>query len=204
MKTLGSPAAVAAAIRDEADAEAERIAREGRAAVARLGEEHAGEVVALPEQVALLTAARRDAHARLAQEDLLDARGALEIREVWLQRAVTEGVRLLDEPTLTLDERRAELARLAREGLDRLPGAALEVVVGTADAPLLSAAWAQEIAPGRTVSLVVSDDIARGGCVVRTADGKVAFDNTRQARARRFGAAIRTTLGAIYKRAGAS
>jgi vacuolar-type H+-ATPase subunit E/Vma4 len=204
MKTLGSPAAVAAAVRDEAEAEAERIAREGRGAVARIGEEYARQIVALPVEEALLSAARRDARARLAQEDLLDARGALEIREVWLRRAVTEGERLLDEHTPTVDDRRAHLARLAREGLDRLPGASLEVVVAPTDGPFVVDPWAQELAPGRTVGLVVSDDITRGGCVVRTADGKVSFDNTRQARARRFSAAIRTTLGAIYKRAGAT
>lgn len=201
MRTLGSPAAVASAIDDDAAAECERIERETAAALARLAEEEAAEPAALPEREVRLAAARREARERLAQEDLADAREALEARESWLRRAVAEGRRRLAEPAPAAT-RRAELGRLAREGLDRLPDDLVEIVVAPADAALLDEAWARAIAPGRTARVVRGDDALAGGCVVRRADGRVSFDNSLDARARRFEAAWRTALGALYQGAG--
>ena len=196
MKAFGSPAAVAAAVRDDADAEVERIARESQAALARAAEEEAAEVPEIPGRELRLAAARREAREMLAEEDLCDAREALEAREAWLSKVVAEGRRLLDEP-VPAGARRAALARLAREGLERVAG---EVVVAVApsDAALLDEAWA-----GALGARVVADGaIAPGGCVVRSADGRASFDDTLEARARRFEPAWRAALGALYQAAG--
>jgi vacuolar-type H+-ATPase subunit E/Vma4 len=203
MKALGSPAAVVAAIREEADAEVERLLRESRAAIARLDEDLAREPVVIPERESRLSSARREARARLAQEDMLDAREALEARELWLGRVREEGWRLLDEPAPIAD-RRAHLAALVVECLPRLPGPAIEVVVGPADACVVDEAWARALASDRAVSIVAREGVAPGGCLVQTADGKVTFDDTRETRAKRFDGAIRAALGAIYKDADAA
>lgn len=196
MRSLGSSAAVAAAVREDEGAEVERIDRETVAALARLVEEDAAAPVALPEREVRLGAARREARELLAQEDLRDAREALEARESWMRRAVVEGRKLLADP-VPAAQRRADLARLAREGLDRLPGDPVEIVVAPADAALLDDAWIRDLAPGRAVRVVQGDDALAGGCVVQS--GKVTFDNSLEARARRFEAAWRTALGALYQ-----
>jgi vacuolar-type H+-ATPase subunit E/Vma4 len=201
VKALGSPAAVVAALRDDADAEVELIERETQASLARLAAEEAAEPPVLPERELRLAAAHRRAREQLAQEDVLDAREALEGREAWLARAVAAGQRAIEEPA-PAPQRRAELGRLAREGLDRLAGEAIDVLVAPADAALLDDAWARDLAPGRAVRVVASTELAHGGCLVRSADGKVTFDNTLPARARRFEAAWRSALGALYQGAG--
>jgi vacuolar-type H+-ATPase subunit E/Vma4 len=201
MKALGSPAAVAAAVGDDADAEVDRIEREARAALARIAEEEAKDPAALPEREVRLAAARREAHERRAREDLLDARESLEAREAWIHRAEAEGRRLLAEPAPAAD-RRAAIARLVQEGLDRLPGDTIVVAVAPADAPLLDEAWARALSPGRAVRVVPEEGVSPGGAIVRSADGKVAFDDTLEARARRFEAAWRSALGALYEAAG--
>jgi vacuolar-type H+-ATPase subunit E/Vma4 len=201
VKALGSPAAVVAALHDDADAEVERIERETQAAMDRLAAEEAADPTALPERELRVAAARRRARELLAQEDLRDAREALEAREAWFSRAVAAGRRALEEP-LPAAERRAELARLAREGLDRLAGDRVSVVVAVHDAALLDDAWAKDLAPGREVRVVASADVAPGGCLLRSADGKITFDNTLAARARRYEAVWRAALGALYQGAG--
>jgi vacuolar-type H+-ATPase subunit E/Vma4 len=201
MKALGSPAAVVAAVRDDAGAEVERLERESRAALARLAAEEAAEPAAIPERESRLATARREARELLAREDLLDAREALEAREAWIVEAVAEGRRLLAEP-VPAAERRADLARLAREGIDRLPGDAFDVIVAPSDAALLDERWAGALAPGRAARVVAEAGISPGGCLVRSPDGKVSFDDTLEARARRFEVAWRTALGALYQAAG--
>lgn len=198
MKALGSPAAVIAAVRDDAEAEVERLEREAEAALARLAAEDGAAREPLPDREPRLASARREARERLAREDLLDAREALEAREAWLALAVAEGTRLLDEPVAAA-ERRRELAVLAREALERLRRDPVEVLVAPSDAGLLDAAWARELAPDRQVHVVARPGLSPGGCIVQREGGKVAFDNTREARARRFEAAWRTALGALYR-----
>jgi vacuolar-type H+-ATPase subunit E/Vma4 len=198
MRSLGSAAAVIAAARDDADAEVERIEREAQAALARLAEEAAADPAALPDREVRITAARREARELTAQEDLRDAREALTAREAWLGRAVSEGQRRLAELRPPA-ERRADLARLAREGLDRLPEGPVEIAVAPADAALCDEGFAREIAAGRALRVVPDEGVARGGVVVRSADGKVSFDNGFEARARRFESIWRAALGAIYE-----
>lgn len=200
MRTLGSIAAVAAAVRDDVQAESERLERDVAQQLARLAQEEAADVVTVPEREPRLAAARREARGRLAREEWQGAREALEERERWIERVVVAGQRTLAEPE-ELGQRRAWLARLARDGLERLPGDRFEVVVAAADAAILDAAWCREVASSDAcqVRVVATEPTPRGGCVVRTADGKVAFDNSIEARSQRFQSAWRSALGELYE-----
>ncbi|MBP1688553.1 MAG: hypothetical protein H6Q33_4696, partial [Deltaproteobacteria bacterium] len=68
MRTLGSIAAVAAAVRDDVQAESERLERDVAQQLARLAQEEAADVVTVPEREPRLAAARREARGRLARE----------------------------------------------------------------------------------------------------------------------------------------
>jgi len=197
VKTLGSAASVVAAIRDDAAAEVERIEREATEAIARFAAEEAAEGPPIADAEVRRAAARREAAELLAGEDLLDARAALDASEAWLARAVAAGRERLDEPAPP-DERRARLARLAREGLDRIPGEPIELVLAPADRALVDEAWARAVAGGRAARLVPDEAIAPGGLRVRGGDGRVSFDDTLEARARRFEAAWRAELAALW------
>lgn len=201
MKALGSPAAVAAAVRDDADASVEKVERDLAAALARLAAEEGAEPGAPVDRDARLAGARRQAREHLAREDLADAREPLEAREAWLRRVLAEGWRRLDEPQ-PQGARREQLARLAREGLDRVPGDEVEIVVSPADAALVDASWAATLAPPRRARLASDAGLRAGGCLVRSSDGRVAFDNSLEARARRFEAAWRAALGGLYHEGG--
>lgn len=119
MQTLGSVAAVAATVREDAAAEVERLRDATDAAVTR---ESADQPPALDptEREARLAAARREARERLAHEDALDAKAALEAREAWMRAVIGEARRRLPDYE-TAEVRRARLERLAGDALARLP-----------------------------------------------------------------------------------
>ena len=91
MKPLGSVAAVIAAIREDASAEAEALEGRARAEIERIRTQEAGDVVTVPDLERRLTAARQASQARLSQEDWEDRREAVEDREHWIARAVERG-----------------------------------------------------------------------------------------------------------------
>ena len=197
----GSAASVVAAIQDEVDGELERRQKGMEEAVAAAEREGAGAAPSSAERLARLTLAREQAREKLAREDWLDAREALESRERWIQRAAEEGRRRLRE-----EEAGAEgpeiLLRLAAEGLSRLTGDSFEVIAGGQSAPRLDAAWCRRLeqAAGKREVRLAAPGISRpeSGCIVRMSDGRVAFDNSLEARARRFETAWRTALAALY------
>jgi vacuolar-type H+-ATPase subunit E/Vma4 len=201
MKPLGSVAAVIAAIREDAAAEAEAVAARATEDVARIRALQASDAVTIADRESRLAAARRDAQTRLAQEDWEDRRDAVALREEWLERALDLGRRLLAKPD---DDaaRRARLTALAAEGLARLPGRSCEVVVCEADAALLGPDWCRGLAAaaGRDEVRVASGPID-GGCILRTPDGRASFDNTYGTRARRFQPAWRAALAELYEQA---
>lgn len=201
MKPLGSVAAVIAAVREDAGAEAEAIGARAAEEVARIRALQASDVVTIADRETRLAAARREAHTRLAQEDWEDRRDAVALREEWLERALDLGRRLLAKPE-DATARRARLTSLVEEGLARLPGATCEVVVSEADALLLGPDWRRDIAAaaGRRDVLVTSGPVD-GGCILRTPDGRASFDNTYATRARRFQPAWRAALAGLYEQA---
>jgi vacuolar-type H+-ATPase subunit E/Vma4 len=201
MKPLGSVAAVIAAIREDAAAEAEAAGARAAEEVAHIRALQAGDVVTIADRESRLAAARREAQVRLAQADWEDRRDAVAVREEWLERATEVGRRLLatrgDDAAL-----RARLTALVVEGAARLPGRTCEVVVSEADAALLGPDWRRDVAAaaGRDDVQVTSGPID-GGCIVRTLDGRASFDNTYATRARRFQPAWRASLAEIYEQA---
>jgi hypothetical protein len=176
-------AAVTAAARDDAEAEVAAVERRAAAERACLEAEPEPPPIEAAEREARLGAARRGARERLAHEDWLDRRSALELREEWMARAAAEGRRhfALDRDALT---------RLAREAIARLPNAT-EVVVCVEEAPLLEgiALDARVVADPRS---------PRGSCLARTREGRLSFDNGLEARARRLVHEWRAALGEVF------
>ena len=201
MKPLGSVAAVIAAIREDAASDVDAIVRQADADITRLRSDDATRPVVFVDGEPLIAAARERARMRLAQEDWLDTRAAIDERDAWLARAVERGTQHLDDAATTAD-RRERLARLTREGIDRLHSDVVEVVVSGADASILDEPWRTTlIAAAGLRSLTVASGGQHGGCLVRTTDGRASFDNTYQARIDRFRTVWRATLAEIYERA---
>jgi vacuolar-type H+-ATPase subunit E/Vma4 len=197
----GSIASVVAAVRDRAEAELERIGAELAGAFAALEREAPVDGAWAAEIAARTAETRERAREKLAQEDWRDSREALESRERWLQRAVEEGRRRLREREAGPDGPEL-LLRLAAEGLSYLPGDGFEVAVAAPVSPRLDAEWFQRLRDrcGKLdIRLAPSGaGCPDGGCVVRTVDGRMAFDNSYEARARRFESAWRSALAAMY------
>jgi vacuolar-type H+-ATPase subunit E/Vma4 len=199
MKPLGSVAAVIAAIREDASAEAEALDGRALAELERIRALEASDVVTIPDRESRLAAARQQAQARLAQEDWEDTREAVADREQWLARALELGQKQLANPE-DAQTRRERLAAFAREGLSRLPGRVCEVVVPKADVALLGPEWRNAVADaGARDEVEVIAGPVDGGCVVRTPDRRASFDNSYAGRARRFQAAWRSALAELYE-----
>jgi vacuolar-type H+-ATPase subunit E/Vma4 len=197
MKPWGS----VAAIREDADAEVEAIAGRAVADVERIRALQTSDIVTIPDRESRLGTARRQAQMRLAQQDWEDTREAVANREEWIKRAIDLGQKVLvnhsDDQT-----QRERLAVLAAEGLARLPGRVCEVVVSDADLRLLGPDWRRDVtcANGRDDVHVTAGPVD-GGCIVRTPDGRMSFDNSYAARAKRFQAAWRSALARLYEQA---
>jgi vacuolar-type H+-ATPase subunit E/Vma4 len=145
-------------------------------------------------------AARARARIAAAHDDWEDARVAISEREVWLARALDVGRAQLAAPQGPA-VRRDDLARLAREAIDRLPPGRLEILVSAADAPLLNAEWTAAVGGDRQADVTVGVGQVEGGCIVRTADGRAVFDNTWPARHERLQATWRSAMADVYERA---
>lgn len=198
MKTLGSPASVADAVREEASREVERLLRDTDEEIARLRAEAQSADVMPPDRPARLAAARREISAQLAREDWEDRRAALEERERWTERAIRLARERLDGDREAASRRDLLLA-LAVEAAERLPAGAVEIAVSASDASIADDAFVEELArrARRTVARA-RGDLPQSGCVVSTVGGKVRFDNSLEARARRFEPLWRAALTEIY------
>ena len=177
MQPLGSIAAVCAAVREEGGVEADRIAREAAREVERpVVPAH------LPtgERETRLAAARRAAREKLAAEDLRDTTSALEAREQWIAKVVERAKQKLEEPA-----RQERLRRLAQRAKARLPEGAILIALAPRDASLIEGA-------------IADASITPGGIRVSTADGRLAIDETVEARARRLEHQWRAALGRIW------
>jgi vacuolar-type H+-ATPase subunit E/Vma4 len=201
MKPLGSVAAVVAAIHEDASAEVDAITRQMDADIARLRAEDAARLVTFAEGDLQIAGARDRARARLAQEDWFDSRAAIDERELWLARVVDLGRRRLDV-SVTPEQRKRQLARLAQESIERMHAVEVDIVVTHADAAILDERWRDALisATGLESIAVVGGDIG-GGCLVRSRDGRMSFDNTYPSRADRFRNVWRAALAELYERA---
>ncbi len=123
MQTLGSPASVVASIREEAEAEVERIQEAMAAELATMRAEAASTSVVIADREARLTAARRDAEERTARQEWEGRRAVMQQREQWMQRVVSAAQQRW---TVTSGE---ALDALVREARSRLPEGDCEIVV---------------------------------------------------------------------------
>jgi vacuolar-type H+-ATPase subunit E/Vma4 len=152
--------------------------------------------VAIPDGEARIEGARRVAHERTAEENWADRQLALEFREQWMARVVALGLDRLR--TADAATRREDLLHFASEAAVRVGGPAIEIVVAPDDLALADSAWRAEVASTTDAAVTVSADAAvSGGCLARSADGRLHYDNTFAARTRRFEGAWRSELSEL-------
>lgn len=202
MRGFGSAAAVAAAVREDAAAAIERIERRTEEEIERLRSEEQAAEVSPPDRDERLAEARRRAREIVAGEDAEDSRSALQDRESWMQRAVAAGMRGLRE-RIAPGVRRRDLTRLACEALMQVRADRCEIELADDDLALADAAWLGSLASEtgkKEVRLAERGETLSGGCIARSVDGKIAFDNAFEARARRLESTWRAELGKIYAR----
>lgn len=122
MQTLGSPASVVAAIREEGDAEVERIQETAAAELATIATETASVNVAIVDREERLATARRSTEERVAKQEWEGRRAVMQQRETWIQRVVTKAQEGWGPSSAeTLDA-------LVREARSRLPDGSCEVI----------------------------------------------------------------------------
>lgn len=122
MQTLGSPASVVAAIREDGEAEVERIQEAAAAALKTIAVEAASTDVAVGDREERLAAARRMNEDRVARQEWEGRRAVMQQREEWIQRVVTKAQQRWGTSSAeTLDA-------LVREARSRLPEGECEVV----------------------------------------------------------------------------
>ena len=197
MKTLGSAAAVIAAMRDDAAAEIEKLERETASAIESL-RVPAGSPAGDAARARQVDAARRTALDRGVEEAWQDARAMLTDREAWMASVVDAGARRLADPS-DAERGRRLMADFIREAVPHLPGPALVVSAPAGFAAVLTDAWRRELETdtGRTLTLGFTGPAA--GCIVGTPDGSVTFDNSVAARSRRSASEWRAALARLYE-----
>ena len=122
MQTLGSPASVVAAIREDAEAEVERIQETTTGELAAIRAESASTNVVIADREARLTAARRETEERVARQEWEGRRAVMQQREQWIQRVVATAQARW---TVTSGE---ALDTLVREARSRLPEGDCEII----------------------------------------------------------------------------
>jgi len=196
--TLGSPEAteLAALIREQSTAEvaqlaaetAERIARKQAAAQAE-AERGLSDARAEGEARGRRRAARRLAMAEAeGRKEWLQARDAL-IRDA-IDRARAQIANFAD----SRDAVRV-LRELIAEALAVLPDGPLRVRAPAEYGPLLEKALGHAASDSRPQLVIESDSVPGGGVIVETADGRLRFDNSFEARLRRQQDQLRHDLG---------
>ncbi len=200
MKILGSVASLVEAVHEEVDAEVARIRRDSEERELEASAAAARERIELPGRAERLAEERRRAAELLAREDWVDRREALERREAFAAETARRGLERLSSGPAPEDRAEA-LSRLAGEAIEKLPGDVVEMVVDEADAALVTEAFRSALArrAGRREVRLSADRLdTAGGCVVRAEDGRASFDNTFEARARRFETAWRAAVAAVH------
>lgn len=115
MQTLGSPASLIAAIREDAAAEVERLGEEAAKELASVRAEAASADVAVADREQRLAAARRESGERIAAQEWAARQAAIEQREAWIGRVVAKARERWSE----LDP--ARVAALVEEARAHLP-----------------------------------------------------------------------------------
>jgi vacuolar-type H+-ATPase subunit E/Vma4 len=198
MRAWGSAAAVAAAVRDDASAERERLERETAAALDGLTRSIAAPSAAVASSAGgdRLEVVRRAAGEAEAAEDWEDTVSAASDRDAWITAVAAEGRRAI----ATGPAARAWLERVTREAVAELPGDACVVTIPAtqlADAER----WCGSVGADLEKSIRLEAGNISAGCIARTPDGRVTFDNTVEARERRARTEWRTAIACLYDEA---
>lgn len=88
MRTFGSPASVIASVREDAEAEVERIRAAAESELLSIRADAGSAVVTIADRDARLAAARRERDEHIARQEWAVRRAEIEQRETWLQRVV--------------------------------------------------------------------------------------------------------------------
>jgi vacuolar-type H+-ATPase subunit E/Vma4 len=196
MKAWGSSASVIAALGDDAAAEVERLERDAAAALERLRASPAPGGGG-PDPAPRLAAARRAAADLEADEDWQDIVAAAADRDAWIASIVDQGRRAIAGAPDVL----AWTAALAEDAARALPGSDCIVSVPAAVLPQIDDAWrgGVERRSGKRVTLEAAPFAA--GCMARTPDGRITFDNRLDAREARTLPQWRAALARTYESA---
>lgn len=192
MRAWGSADAVIAAVRDDAAAECERIERVSAQAIERLTEEARTRPTEIDGSERLAAVRRADADADAA-EDWEDAVTAAADRDAWVEAIAEAGRQALTDATGAP----AWLERLVRESVSHVPGPDCIVTVPHGLASV-AAGWRDAIERATGRRLVFEDGAFAAGCIARSADGRVTFDNTVAARERRSRTEWRAAVARLY------
>jgi vacuolar-type H+-ATPase subunit E/Vma4 len=122
MLTLGSPASVVAAIREDADAEAERIRETTAAQLGAIRAETASASFVIADREERLAAARRASEERVARQEWDGRRAVMQQREQWIQRVMAAAQQRWPAKSASA------LDALVREARSRLPEGDFEVI----------------------------------------------------------------------------
>lgn len=193
---LGSAVSVAAAIREDAAAEAERIDQSSATEIAALRHDAATADVSIPDRERQIAAARREVEERIAQQEWQGRRAFIEAREAWIAEIVTAAQQRWISGSR--EERIARLTALASEALQRVAGDECVLTIGRADTGIAGDAWAAALASacGKRRVHIASGGIG-GGCIASA--NNLAFDNSVESRARRFEPEWRNALAAMFR-----
>ncbi|HXW06911.1 MAG TPA: hypothetical protein VD833_16890 [Vicinamibacterales bacterium] len=197
MITHGSVAAVIAAIREEAAAEMDRLARGAAVEHAALASERE-RPAALADRERRLAEAGTRANRMRDDADWENALQDLRDREQWMSDVVAaaRNVLLADpDPQWT----REWTAALALEAMAALPPGPCVIVVPVARAPLFEDAWLRGLESKSGRSLAVEPGPIGAGCLVRMTGVPLAYDNSLEAREARLHATWRATLASLYE-----
>jgi hypothetical protein len=152
-----------------------------------------------PDADARLTAARRLAADRDADEDWEDVVSTMTDRDTWIADVVRRGCVAIAAAPDAIEWTES----LAREALAALSGEPCVLIV-PADlvSPLEARRPALEECSAKRITIEAGSLAA--GCIGRTADGRVTFDNSLEARARRMQTRWRAILAKAYDEAALS
>jgi hypothetical protein len=196
MRAWGSAAAVIAALRDDAAAERERLERESASVLEALSADVAPRTpecddAAGSDRVDVVRRANAEAD---AGEDWEDVVAAAADRDAWISAVAEAGRRAI----AAAPDAQGFLARLTREAVFELPGD--EAIVALPSALVADAeAWRGAIERDTRKRLAFEAAPFAAGCIARTPDGRVTFDNTVEARERRSRTEWRTAIARLYE-----
>jgi V/A-type H+-transporting ATPase subunit E len=192
-----SPTARAGPPRDEAAQLAALIRQQGEeeaAQAAAKGREQAEQILAAARQEAeaIRAAAQREGETRgerraaeiLAVATARRRMNLLQARESLIDEALAR-VRARLKDLASLPGAADQLAELIREGLAALPAGPVRARIAPGDAALLAPPVLAALGAGQWELRVEPSAVPGGGVILETADGRLSFDNSLDARGRR-------------------